>query len=125
MKRVFSAILTLFLAFAVAGPATQTDLEPLETNISVTIEMDTPMEEVRYGNPVRFRCVVSGLKKPYHIQWQYSHDTEDWFDLPCIAEVFEFILDEQNVDLYYRVVVRKSVETEQEESSGRDGTERS
>jgi len=123
MKRVISTILTLFLAFAVAGPATQTDLEPSERNISVTIEMDTPVEEIQYGNPIRFRCVVNGLEKPYHIQWQYSHDADDWLDLPCTDEIYEFILDEQNVDLYYRVVIRKSVETEQEEANGKDGTE--
>ena len=102
MKRVMSLLLTLFLSFAVAAPATQTDLEPA---ISVSIELDTPIEEIRYGSPVRLRCVVVGLEEPYHIQWQSSLDAEEWTELPCTEEVFEFILDEENADVYYRVVV--------------------
>ena len=110
MKRYISAILTVLVAVAVAAPATETDLEPVETAISVTIELDTPAEEIRYGSSIRLRCIVDGLEKPFHIQWQYSFDTEEWLDLPCEDEVFEFILDEQNVDVYYRVVVSKSEE---------------
>ena len=103
MKRYLTAILALFLTFAVAAPATDTDLYPLEIHVSV--ELDTPMEEIRIGEPIRLRCVVTGLEKPYQIQWQYSMDAEEWFDLPCTEEVFEFILDEKNADMFYRVVV--------------------
>ena len=104
MKRFIALILTLFLSFAVAAPATQTDLE---ADISVSIELDTPMEEIQLGSMVRFRCVVIGLEQPYFIQWQCSSDLEEWIDLPCTEEVYEFILDEENADMYYRVVVRK------------------
>ena len=104
MKRIVSLLLTLFLSFAVAAPATQTDLE---ADISVSIELDTPVEEIRLGCPLRLRCVVIGLEEPYFFQWQSSSDLEEWIDLRCTEEVFEFILDEQNVDLYYRVVVSK------------------
>ena len=104
MKRMLAMILTLFLSFAVAAPATQTDLE---ADISVSIELDTPIEEIQIGSPLRLRCVVIGLEEPYFYQWQYSPDLEEWIDLPCTEEVFEFILDEENTDMYYRVVVRK------------------
>ena len=105
MKRAIAMILTLFLSFAVAAPATQTDLDPAETAISVFIELDTPLEKIRFGSLLRLRCVVIGLEEPFSYQWQYSWDLEEWLDLPCTEEVFEFILDEQNADVYYRVVV--------------------
>ena len=104
MKRFIALILTLFLSFAVAAPATQTDLE---ADISVSIELDTPIEEIQIGSPLRLRCVVIGLEEPYFYQWQYSPDLEEWIDLPCTEEVFEFILDDENADMYYRVMVRK------------------
>ena len=105
MKRLIGMIMTVFLSFAVAAPATQTDLEAAETAISVSIELDTPMEEIQFGSPLRLRCVVIGLEEPYFYQWQYSRDLEEWINLPCTDEVFEFILDEENADVYYRVVV--------------------
>jgi len=116
MRRIVALFLTLFLSFAVAAPATQTDLEPV---ISVSIELDTPIEEMRYGSPVRLRCVVVGLEEPYCIRWQCSPDAEEWTDLPCTDEVFEFVLDQEDVDLYYRVVITRG----EGETSGKEETE--
>ena len=116
MRRIAALFLTLFLSFAVAAPATQTDLDAA---VSVSIELDTPIEELRYGGPVRLHCVVDGLEEPYHIQWQSSPDAEEWTDLPCTDEVFEFVLNQENVDLYYRVVITR----EEGETSGKEETE--
>ena len=105
MKVLISILLSIILSLAVAEPATPTDIFPEEPSVSVAIELDTPVSELRIGETVTLRCVVEGLDNPYFIQWQYSKDKEGWFDIPCYDELYEFILTEENGKLYYRVCV--------------------
>lgn len=105
MKILVSVLLSIILAFAVAEPATPTDISSDNAYVSVSIEIDTPLECIRIGNPLVLRCVVNGIDAPYNIQWQYSADTEEWIDIPCNDEIYEFVLTRENVYLYYRVCV--------------------
>ena len=105
MNTLLSLFLAIFIGVAVASPATQTDQLYAEPSVLVSVELDTPIDEIRYGDQLVLRCVVDGIDEPYHIQWQYSEDKEGWFDIPCTDDVYKFVLDEQNAGLYYRVEI--------------------
>ena len=105
MKVFISILLSIVLTLAVAEPATQTDILPEEPGVSVTIEIDTPVSMIRIGERITLRCIVEGYDTPYFIQWQYSEDKEEWYDLPCYDEVYEFILTEENENLDDRVCI--------------------
>lgn len=117
MNQILSMIAALVIGFASASsiPATVTDLDWYEEEIIeeyddpnvvfVCVEIDTPMSMIRIGNPIRLRCIIEGLDKPYGIQWQHSEDKIIWHDAPCRDEIYEFILDESNAGTYYRVVI--------------------
>ena len=104
MKILVSVLLSVVLAFAVADPATQTDLNPA---VAVSVEIDTPLQEIGYGKVFALRCVVEGLTEPYFVQWQYSEDCVEWIDILCNEEVYSFILTEENAKLFYRVAIFK------------------
>ena len=102
MIRLLSVFAAVIFGVAVASPATPTDAD----TVTVCVEIDTPISEVRYGEPIVLQCVVNGMHVPYTIQWQSSADREVWNDVPCNEEVYEFILDEQNSKVFYRVAIR-------------------
>ena len=100
-------LLTLILSIASASPATPSDIYPFEPLVSVSVEMDTPIGGIKYGEILALRCVVSGIEEPYYIQWQYSEDKEIWYEIPCNEDEYEFVLTEENAKWYYRVAVYK------------------
>ena len=84
---------------------------------NVYIRFDDPECVLRYGEPVRIRCVVDGVYEPYTIRWQYFDNQEQdgiapvWIDIDCTDDVYEFILTPENEEYYYRVVVTCRDET--------------
>ena len=105
VNKILSIIVAIAFGVASAAtipePATPTD----ETVVFVCIELDTPLSQIKLGYPVSLRCIVDGMEEPYHIQWQHSYDKEEWADVSCEEEVYEFILTEENAGTYYRVIV--------------------
>lgn len=115
MKVLVSIILSIIMTLAVAEPATPTDMYVSEPFVSVSIEFDTPLDMIKVGDPITLRCIAIGIRRPYDIQWQYSEDAEEWFDLPCNEEVYEFILTPINANLFYRVCIYQRDEQPKEE----------
>lgn len=107
MRGIVSVILALILSFAVAEPATPTDIAN-DMPVSVSVEIDTPIEQIAYGKPLTMSCVVHGLDGPYTVQWQFSPDKTVWFDLQCTDDVYRFVLNEQNAGYYYRVIIHST-----------------
>jgi len=102
MKVIIALLMTMILSFAVAAPATLTDLAPA---VSVKIVIDTPGEAIAYGEVIELRCEVNGLAEGYSIQWQYSADLQEWIDIDCYGDVYSYTLMPDNADYYYRVVI--------------------
>ena len=73
--------------------------------------MEEPEGTIKYNDVVKLRCVVDGADRPYFIQWQYMKDTNEdsklplWENIDCVGEVYEYVLTEENIDYYYRVVL--------------------
>lgn len=109
MNRIISMLLAIFIGIAAAAPApaTPTDFPMDDGSVSVCVELDTPMEEIQYGNTITLRCVVDGMEEPYFIQWQCSEDKEEWVDVPCHTDLYEFVLTEETAGIYYRVIVSR------------------
>ena len=105
VNKIIAAIVAAILSFAAAEPATPTDVNANYAGVSVCVEMDTPITEIQYGNVITLRCVVTGVEKPYRVQWQHSRDKTVWEDILCEEEVYEFVLAEDNAGTYYRVVI--------------------
>lgn len=105
MIKLLSFVMAMLVGVACASPATPTDLIPPLSSVSVSVEIDTPADEIGFGKPVTLRCVVNGLDVPYSIQWQYSEDRQTWIDIPCNEECYMFVLDESTMHLLYRVVI--------------------
>jgi len=114
ISKILAMLLTAILTVSYAAPlipATPTDeFAVYEDGVVVCVELDTPLSEIHYGNPVVLRCIVVGIDEPYTIQWQHSVDMNAWYDLPCNDEVYEFIMDHETAGTYYRVVINTNKE---------------
>ena len=74
MKKILSAVFAFLLSFAVAEPvATPTDLAG-DGDVSVSIKLVTPADEIRYGNIITMECVVEGTNDAFEVFWEYSED---------------------------------------------------
>ena len=73
----------------------------------VHIEIVEPDGMIHYGDKVRLRCDVKGIRVPYTIAWQYMENDKDalWQSLDCTDEIYEFILTPENENYYYRVLI--------------------
>ena len=108
LNKIFAIVLAAVLSVAYASPATPTDEYAVyQDGVFVCVELDTPLSEVRYGGTIVMRCIVYGIDGPYSLQWQSSKDTHIWLDLACTDPIYAFVLDKENANLYYRVVVHR------------------
>ena len=111
LDKLLAIVLAAIMSVAHASPmnvATPTDEYAIyQDGVVVCVELDTPLTEIRFGDPVVMRCLVFGIDEPYSLRWQSSKDTQTWTDLECTDPVYAFILDEENAGVYYRVVVHR------------------
>ena len=75
--------------------------------VSINIEIIEPDGIIHYGDTVKLRCNVGGIRVPYTIAWQYMTGDENasWESLNCSDEIYEFVLTPENEDYYYRVLI--------------------
>lgn len=77
--------------------------------VDIRIEIEEPKGMIHSGDEVTLRCHVDGLSYPYIIHWQYvnseNNDTMQWQDIDCTGDTYRFVLTEENVGYYYRVIV--------------------
>lgn len=85
-----------------------------EEPVSITIEMITEEEMIDIGDVVTLHCDVSGVQEPYIIRWQYTDDPEQeiYYDIDYAGEEYSFILTEENIDYFYRVLIVVSSDDE-------------
>ena len=109
MKTLIALLMTLVFSLAVASPATPTDDYPVEEEVwqdpFIGIKVDTPRDEIEYGEPVVLRCVIEGMYQSYRIKWQHSVDKINWVDVAYDSDTYELILSEDTAGTYYRVVI--------------------
>ena len=106
MKKILSAVFAFLLSFAVAEPvATPTDLAG-EGDVSVSIKLVTPADEIRYGNIITMECVVEGTNDAFEVFWEYSEDGVNFQDIGVRTMTCSYILTEKNVNYTYRVRIR-------------------
>lgn len=121
ISRILAVIVAAIMSVASAStvsPATPTDQYAVyEDGVVVCVELDTPLDEIQYGNTIMLRCIVYGINKPYTIQWQHSIDLETWDDIQCNDDVYEFVMDETTAGTYYRVVIIRSDSRESSEQT--------
>lgn len=71
----------------------------------IYIRLNTPIEDLQYGNTIELECVTVDIEEPIVYGWQYCMDDSQWYDLDEHEKIFRFILDEENINYYYRVIV--------------------
>ena len=71
----------------------------------VYIRLNTPIEDLQYGNTVELECVTEGIEGKIFYGWQYCTDDTQWYYLDEHEKIYRFILDEENINYYYRVIV--------------------
>lgn len=98
IMRIVAFMLSMIFGITMLSPSYQ-------DGVSVYIELVTPVEELQYGQPVELECIVDGLDDPDVIRWQYLDEYGLWHDAGCGDFEYCFILDEENAQRYYRVVV--------------------
>lgn len=76
-----------------------------DKNVRVSIQLNSPVGILRYGDAVCLECVVDGVEGPYSISWEYSINGVDYFSLGWHLPEYSYILTRDNIDYYYRVVV--------------------
>lgn len=76
-----------------------------DKNVRVSIQLNSPVGILRYGDAVCLECVVDGIEGPYSISWEYSINGVDYFSLGWHLPEYSYILTRDNIDYYYRVVV--------------------
>lgn len=75
-------------------------------DMNAHIELVTPEDQLAIGEIVELRCVMEEYPENCVITWQYLDDeAEYWQDMGIVGETCCFILDEKNINYYYRVMI--------------------
>ena len=105
IKRIF--VFIILVAFGIVPISLSYD-----DGVGVHIDIIEPEGELHFNEPVRLKCFVDGLDDPYTIRWQclkvgFEDDNfiEQWEDIDCDEDEYEFILTPENINYYYRVLV--------------------
>ena len=104
---------------------TPPETEPTEENIpesktetprsiDVNVTWDSPDPVI--GDTAHFKATLNGYEElTYTLQWQYSPDRENWFDLPGETELtMDVVVTEENNIVYWRILVYVEDDVEQE-----------
>ena len=74
-------------------------------SIEISVTCDSPNPVV--GDTAHFEAKLYGYEElTYTIQWQYSPDHKNWFDIPDATETYmDVVTDDENNLFYWRVLV--------------------
>nr|AHF24952.1 hypothetical protein [uncultured bacterium Contig1477] len=88
------------------------DAPAIERSISVDVSWDVPDPVI--GDTAHFKATLKGYDGlVYSMQWQYSPDHNDWFDLTGeTKENMDIVVTPENNLFYWRIVVYVEEETE-------------
>ena len=118
MRRIFALFLALLLVFGVSGAedaATPTDLYEIEDWGEIEIEFERSVyltvekEPEYFGDEMRLLATLVDFRPDdqYTIYWQYSLDEVEWITLEDENWfTFTIIIDENNYNYWWRVVVK-------------------
>ena len=88
------------------------DIPTEERSINIIVTCDSPNPVI--GDTAHFEAVLDGYEElKYSIQWQYSPDHDQWFDIPQATELcMDVVTNRENNYYYWRIVIY--IEDEQE-----------
>ncbi len=76
-----------------------------ERHITVEVTWDVPDPVI--GDTAHFTAILEGYEGiEYTMQWQYSPDGEEWFDIPDETGItLDMVITEENNTVYWRILV--------------------
>lgn len=105
IRRIF--IFIILVAFGVVPVSMSYD-----DGVGIHIEIIEPDGDLQFDEPVKLKCFVDGIDEPYTIRWQFlkvdSADdrvSDQWEDIDCSEDTYEFILTQESINYCYRVLV--------------------
>ena len=69
------------------------------------------------GDTAHFKATLTGYEGcDYSMQWQYSHDRNDWIDIAGeTKDTLDVVVTEQNNFVYWRIIVYLEMPQEETE----------
>lgn len=102
-KTMIHKIITFIVLFAFG---ILTVSSSTSSDINAHIELVTPVDELAIGEMVELRCVIDEDPGDCTITWQYLDDEVGyWQSMDIVGETCCFILDDMNINYYYRVMI--------------------